>query len=148
MANIRIYNGTVTAAGTDGTAVSEGTGTNPITASLIVDSTNGASAAVKCAIRCDSGYTTSGSTLIKTVTESNGSYSDYSGTNVQLAADNSYADAAAALSGATWANSLTLSGVGATNKIFWVKFNAAAASNPANDDSVKIYYNATVSAAS
>lgn len=142
--NIKIYTGKVTSGGTDGTAVSEGTELAPITGTLVVDSSNGASTAIKCAIRCDSGYTTSGNTLLKTMTESNGTHTDYSGTNVQLAADNSYADAAAALSGATWVNSLTLTGVGATNKIFWVKMAAAAGTSIANDASIDIYHNATV----
>lgn len=146
MANIRIYNGTVTAGGTDGAAVSEGSGNNPITGNLVVTAGSGAQTAIKCAIRCDTGYTTNGNTILKTMTESSGSYVSYTGTNVQLAADNNYADSVAALAGATWVNSLTLQNVGATNTLFWVKMNAAAGETPSNDSSIKVYYNAIVEA--
>lgn len=143
-ANLKIYTGTVTAGGTDGTAVSEGTGSAPITASLVVSDTAGAETAIKCAIRCGSGYTTTGDTILKTVVDQSGSWVDYSGANVKLAADNNYADGAAAISGATWENSLTISNLGATNIIFWVKMSAAAGATPDNDSSVAIYHNATV----
>ena len=76
--------------------------------------------------------------------DQSGSWVDYSGADVKLAADNNYADGAAAISGATWENSLTISNLGATNIIFWVKMSAAAGATPDNDSSVAIYHNATV----
>ena len=62
MANqIHIYTNNPTAAGTDGTLVSEENAmTTPISAILAVTAATGASKAVKCAVRCDAGYAVRG----------------------------------------------------------------------------------------
>ena len=126
MANayINLYTGTVTAGGTDGTAVSTGdTETSPV--SVTLNATNAETAIVKCALRCETGYKTSGDTKIT-----------FTGTNAakwQVAADNSYADATAAAA-ATFASTLTIStAIDATNTVVWLKALSSADESPAND---------------
>ena len=65
MANayINLYTGNPTAAGTDGTAVSTGdTEASPV--SVTLNASNAETAIIKCALRCESGYKTSGNTVI------------------------------------------------------------------------------------
>ena len=94
MANLlKVYTGSPTAGGTNGTEVSEEHAlTAPITASLIVSASAGASAAIKCAARCTSGYQTTGDVALsfKVFADS----SAYTGGKYKFAADNGYAEAA------------------------------------------------------
>lgn len=98
MANLlKVYTGSPTAGGTNGTEVSEEhVLTSPISASLIVSATTGASAAIKCALRCTSGYQTTGDTALSFKQYSSGAYVAYSGGKYKLAADNGYAETAVA----------------------------------------------------
>ena len=129
MAYINIYMNNPTAAGTDGTVVSlDGTQTSPI--SVTLDKTKAESKAIKCAIRCDAGYKASGDVTI--------SLSGTTAAKWKLAVDNSYADAAAAIAGASWGDSITLSGVAATNTVFWAKAASTTDENPSKDTSVSI----------
>ena len=129
MAYINIYMNNPTAAGTDGTVVSQsGAQTSPI--SVVLDKTKAETKAVKCAIRCDSGYKVSGNVTV--------SISGTTAAKWQLAVDNSYADAAAAIAGASWGDSITLSGVAATNTVFWAKAASTTDENPSKDTSVSI----------
>ena len=138
MAYINLYTNNPTAGGTDGTVVSlDGTQTSPI--SVTLDKTKAESKAIKCAIRCDVGYKTSGDVTI--------SLSGTTASKWQLAKDNGYADAAAALTGATWADSIAVSGVGTMNTVFWAKASASTDENPSKDTSVSIKASCTIESA-
>ena len=139
MAYINLYTNNPTAGGTDGTVVSlDGAQTSPI--SVTLDKTKAESKAIKCAIRCDTGYKTSGDVTI--------SLSGTTASKWKLAKDSNYADAAAALTGATWADSIAISGVGTTaNTIFWVKASASTDENPSKDTSVSIKASCTIESA-
>lgn len=129
MANqLHIYYGNPTAGGVDGTEASSGTELSPI--SVTLDASQAEAKAVKCAVRCDTGYYIEGDTTIRFV-----------GTNTskwKAAADDNYADAATALSSAAWQDTITLSGVASANTIFWIKAMSSTDENPQNDTSVDI----------
>lgn len=95
-----------------------------------VEIVGGVAVAVKCAVRCDTGYYIEDNTTISFV-----------GTNTakwKVAEDNNYADAAAALANATWLDTIALANVADTNTIFWVKAMSSADENPQNDTSVDV----------
>lgn len=151
MANLlHIFMNNPTVGGVDGTQVSEEhTLTSPISATLTVTAEAGAETAIKCALRCDTGYQTTGNVVLSLYSydSSTGKYTAGGGTtgNIKLAADNKYTDAEAALAGATWSDSLTITDViGATNHIFWVKMTAAAGDTPVKDTSVALHHEETV----
>ena len=129
MANqLHIYTNNPTAGGVDGTEVSSGTGLSPITVSL--DASKEETQAVKCALRCDTGFKIDGEVAVSLI-----------GTNAakwKLAKDAGYADAAAALSSATWADTLSISAVAASNVIFWAKGMSSKDESPQKDTSVSI----------
>ena len=137
MANayINLYTGTVTAGGTDGTAVSTGdTEASPV--SVTLNATNSETAIVKCALRCETGYKTSGDTKI--------TFTGTSAAKWQVAADNSYADATAAAA-ATFASTLTIStSIAATNTVVWLKALSSADESPANDTGTDLKVDCTV----
>lgn len=135
--HLRIYMNNPTAGGVDGTEISSGDDTLPL--SITLDASKAESKAAKCAVRCDTGYLIDGDTEIY-----------FEGTNAakwQVAADNSYSDAATALTMANWASTLTISSVAATNKVFWAKAMSATTEEPQNDRSVKIVAEGLVIAA-
>lgn len=128
MALLHFYMNNPTAGAVDGTEISSNDNTLPLT--VILDASQSEAKAVKCAVRCDTGYSVEGDTSIY-----------FEGTNAgkwQAAPDDNYSDTAEALSTATWANTIILSNVGATNKIFWVKATSLPTENPQNDRTVKI----------
>ena len=55
-----------------------------------------------------------------------------------MAADDSYADEAAALKKGSWKESLSLAGVTDKNAIFWVKATSSKEEKPQNDTSVDV----------
>ena len=125
---LHIYFGNVTAGMKDGTETSSGTELSPIAVTL--DASQAEAKAVKCAVRCDTGYYIEGNTTISFV-----------GTNTakwKVAEDNNYADAAAALANATWQDTIALVNVADTNTIFWVKAMSSTDENPQNDTSVDV----------
>lgn len=130
MANIHIYNGTVTAGGTDGTEISyEGALTNPI--SFTLDAATAESKTQAIAIRCDSGFSTSGNTVVS-----------FTGTNADKWS-------VSATENGTYASTLTImTAIGATNTVIYVKADSAATETPTNDTSVKISVAATIVATS
>ena len=138
MANhLHLYMNNPTAGATDGTEISSGTETLPI--SVTLDANQSEAKAVKCAVRCDSGYLVDGNTSIY-----------FEGTNAakwQVAADNNYSNADTALTMAIWSSTLTLSGVAATNKVFWVKASSTAGEDPQNDRTVDLIAEGLVVAA-
>lgn len=126
--HLRLYMNNPTAGGVDGTEISSEDETLPL--SVTLDASKAESKAVKAAVRCDSGFLIEGDCLIY-----------FEGTNAskwQVAADDSFSDAATALAMAQWASTLTLANVAATNVIFWVKATSTAEESPQNDKTVDI----------
>lgn len=135
MAYIHMYMGSPTAGGTNGTQVSEGTGTTPITTGNLNASTNEEGAAIKLALRCDTGYNTYGNT---TVTPTGTSASKWA-----LANDNSGSAGTFGAYGAA----LTISSIiNTTNTIFWAKAKATSDETPSNDTTVDLVVNTTIQA--
>jgi len=127
--------GSPTAGGTNGTQVSEGTGTTPITTGNLNASTNEEGAAIKLALRCDTGYNTYGNT---TVTPTGTSASKWA-----LANDNSGSAGTFGAYGAA----LTISSIiNTTNTIFWAKAKATSDETPSNDTTVDLVVNTTIQA--
>lgn len=123
MAHLHLYMNNPTVGGVDGTEISSGTETLPL--SLTLDASQAETKAAKVAVRCDSGYQVDGDTSIY-----------FEGTNAakwQVAADDEYEDVETALAMAQWASTLTISNVAATNKIFWVKATSSETEDPQND---------------
>lgn len=127
MANIHLYKGNPTAGGTDGQLVSEGTGANPVSVGPLNIVAEEESASIKLALRCETGYATSGNTTVSLV-----------GINANmwaLAPDNAGSPDTFGAYGAL----LTISDViGATNHIIWVKAKTVNTESPSNDTGVKI----------
>lgn len=134
MANlIHMYKGSVTSGGTDGTQVSEGDGSNPLTIGPLNATNNEESAAVKIALRCDSGYATSGNTIITPTGTSKNMWA--------LASDNNGSAGAFG----TYGTALTISdSISNTNKVFWVKAKSVDTENPSNDVSVNLVINTLI----
>lgn len=128
MANlIHMYKGSVTSGSTDGTQISEGDESNPLTIGPLNATNNEESSPVKVALRCDSGYATSGNTVITP--------QGTTATKWALAPDN----AGAAGTFGAYGAALTISDViNSTNKIFWVKAKSTNDETPVNDVSVDL----------
>ena len=141
---IKIYKGTVTAGGTDGTLVSSGTGLNPIESGAIKvpasDYQEGSW--IKLAVRCDNGY----ETVEDTSRHARISIEDSAGvTYWQLAPD----DSGQAGTPEDWGDPLDfLTKIGDTNTIFWARARVAYTEEPANDASVDFKVAATIGATS
>ena len=129
MANayINIYKNNPTAGGTDGTVVSTGGAyTDPVTVSL--NAANNESRTVKLAIRCESGFTTSGNTVIADSGDANDRW------KLSTSGDDD-----------TWADSITIATpIGTTNTVFWAKASSSDTESPALDRSVGIQVSATI----
>lgn len=129
MANayINVYNNNPNAGLTDGSVVSTGgVYDNPISVSL--NASTNESKTVKLAIRCESGFTTSGSTTIGELGDTNNRW------QLSLSGDDG-----------TWANSITIATpIGATNTVFWAKASSADTESPALDRSVSLQVTATI----
>ena len=129
MANqLHIYYGNPTDGSTDGTEASSGTELSPI--SVTLDASKEEEKAVKCAVRCDQGYCIEGGTTIKFVGDNAAKW--------RVAADDSYADEAAALKNGSWKESLSVEGVTDKNVVFWVKATSSKEEKPRNDTSVDV----------
>lgn len=126
--HLRLYMNNPTAGGVDGTEISSGDDTLPL--SVTLDATQAEAKAMKVAVRCDTGFLIDGDTDIY-----------FEGTNAakwQCAIDNGYTDATNALDYAVWQSSITLSNVAATNTIFWVKATSTTGEEPQNDRTVDL----------
>ena len=135
--HLRLYMNNPTAGGVDGTEISSGDETLPL--SITLDASRAETKAVKVAVRCDSGFLIDGDTAIY-----------FEGTNAakwQVATDDNYTDAESAINLAQWASTITIANVAATNKIFWVKATSSTDENPQNDRSVKLVAEGLVVAA-
>ena len=129
MANqLHIYYGNPTSGMTDGTEASSGTELSPI--AVILDASQSEEKAVKCAVRCDAGYSIEGGCAI--------AFAGTSAAKWRAAVDDSYTDAADALENAYWQSTITLSDVAAANKVFWVKAMSSSDESPRNDISVDL----------
>lgn len=146
---IKLYNGTVTPATTDGDEVTEGSLSNPIQFTL--NAAKNEENCSKVAIRCKSGYRTYGDTNI-TAYHYNKEKKVYEPTGGDVekwtfAADNGYANAEEAKSKAKWVKTLTISDVITDkNTVFWVKAGSNAAEVPQNDTDESIHVEAVIEA--
>ena len=124
---LHIYMNNPTAGSTDGTEVSSGTELAPI--SVLLDAGKGEQKAVKCAVRCESGFRIDGTLTVKFVGDHAGKW--------KAETDNKYT-AETALESAEWKDSISLSGVADKNTIFWVKALSTTDEPPQQDTSVDI----------
>lgn len=124
---LHIYMNNPTAGSTDGTEVSSGTELAPI--SVLLDAGKGEQKAVKCAVRCESGFHIDGVLTVKFV----GDHAD----RWKVASNNGYT-VDTALESADWKDSIALSNVADKNTIFWVKALSTADEAPQQDTSVDI----------
>jgi len=124
---LHIYMNNPTEGGKDGTEVSSGTELAPI--SVRREGGKGEQKAVKCAVRCESGFHIDGALTIKFV----GDHAD----KWKAAINNKYT-AETALESAEWKDSISLSNVADKNTIFWVKALSTADEKPQQDVSVDI----------
>ena len=124
---LHIYTNNPTEGGKDGTEVSSGTELSPI--SVLLDAGKAEEKAVKCAVRCESGFHIDGALTIKFV----GDHAD----KWKAAINNGYT-AETVLESAEWKDSISLSNVADKNMIFWVKALSSADEQPQQDTSVDI----------
>lgn len=127
MANayINLYKGNPTSGGTDGTIISlSGAMTSPIEFAL--DATQEQSKSMTVALRCESGYSTAGTTTISFIGTTAAKWS--------VSSDNS-----------TWSNTLAIeNAIGSTNTLFYVKATSSSDEAPGNDTSVMLTVEATI----
>lgn len=132
MANqwLNLYKGSPTSGGTDGTAVSTGDNTAPITFTL--DATQNEVQSDTLAVRCESGYCTASdcSTTISTASDTNSHW-------------------ALSLDGTNWSDTVIIdSTVDTVNTCFYVKAGASNNENPQNDTNTKIRVRTKIAAVS
>lgn len=135
--HLHLYMNNPTAGDTDGTEISSGDDTLPL--NITLDANQAETKAVKCAVRCDTGFLVEGNTSIY-----------FEGTNAakwQVGTDNDYTDAATALTMAQWGATLILANVAATNVVFWVKATSTVGEDPQNDRTVDLIAEGLVVAA-
>ena len=124
---LHIYTNNPTEGSKDGTEVSSGTELAPI--SVLLDAGKGEQKAVKCAVRCESGFHIDGVLTIKFI----GDHAD----KWKVATDNDYTTDTV-LTAADWKDEIALSGVGTVNVIFWVKATSSSDEQPQSDVSVDL----------
>ena len=124
---LHIYMNNPTEGSKDGTEVSSGTELAPI--SVLLDAGKGEQKAVKCAVRCESGFHIDGDLTIKFV----GDHAD----KWKVAMDHNYTTDTV-LTAADWKDEIALSGVGTVNVIFWVKAMSSSDEQPQSDVSVDL----------
>lgn len=127
MANayINLYKGNPTAGGTDGTIISlSGAMTSPIEFAL--DATQEQSKSMAVALRCESGYSTVGTTTISFIGTTAAKWS--------VSSDNK-----------TWSSTLAIEdAIGSTNTLFYVKATSSSDEAPGNDTSVMLTVEANI----
>ena len=128
MANkLHIYMNNPTNRMKDGTEASTDTETSPI--AVLLDAAKEEEEAVKCAVRCDSGYKVEGAVTIKFVGKNAAKW--------KAAQDNNYT-ADTVLASADWKDTISLQSVGEGNVIFWVKAMSTSDESPKNDTTVDV----------
>jgi hypothetical protein len=130
MAYYHVYQGSVTEGGTNGTQVSEDTESSPISVTLNATN-NEESSSITLAIRCETGYNTTGNTSITpTGTSASKWCLSNDGTNW-----------------GTYGSALTISStIGTTNTLFYAKAKAVDTETPVNDTTVNLVCSATIQA--
>ena len=124
---LHIYTNNPTEGSKDETEVSSGTELAPI--SVLLDAGKGEQKAVKCAVRCESGFHIDGELTIKFVGDHASRW--------KVASNNGYT-VDTALESADWKDSIAISNVADKNTIFWVKAVSTADEKPQQDVSVDI----------
>ena len=124
---LHIYMNNPTHGSTDGTEVSSGTELAPI--SVLLDAGKGEQKAVKCAVRCESGFHIDGTLTVKFV----GDHAD----KWKVAMDHNYTTDTV-LTAADWKDVISLQNVRDTNTVFWVKALSSVNEPPQQDTSVDI----------
>ena len=127
-----IYTNNPTAAQKDGSAVSEGSFTSPISFSL--NATNAETGYAKLGIRCKEGYQANGSVTVKVEHKNPDGTYDETGGNVgkyALALDNGYTEDN--VKDVTFGSSLTINNVTDTNVLFWLKCTSSKDEEPSTD---------------
>ena len=124
---LHIYTNNPNEGSKDGTEVSSGTELSPI--SVLLDAGKGEQRAVKCAVRCESGFHIDGVLTIKFI----GDHAD----KWKAASNNGYT-VDTALESAEWKDVISLQNVRDTNTVFWVKALSTADEQPQQDTSVDI----------
>ena len=124
---LHIYMNNPTEGAKDGTEVSSGTELAPI--SVLLDAGKSEQKAVKCAVRCESGFHIDGTLTVKFV----GDHAD----KWKVAMDHNYTTDTV-LTAADWKDEIALSGVGTVNVIFWVKAMSSSDEQPQSDVSVDL----------
>ena len=137
---VSAYMGAVTKDGVDGDLISENeTQTNPL--SFVLNAKDSESKATKIAIRCTSGFKTSGETTVSAVYWDGTKYAETGG-NVskwKFAIDDGYPSAEAAISSATWSDVLKIPTViSAKNTLIWVRAYSDPTEKPQKDTAVAI----------
>ena len=120
MANayLNLYMGDPTEGDTDGTAVSTGDNSTPLTFTL--DASENEVASDTVALRCETGYQTVTDTTITMVSDTSNHW-------------------ALSLDGVNWSSSVTITDtIVNSNVTFFVRASAVSTENPSNDTSVKI----------
>lgn len=132
--HIHLYSGTVTAGMDDGTCISEGDFTRPLTIGVLNINNQEVSKPAKCALRCDPGIYTIGRTIVSLVGEG--------ALNWQFALNNASSDPDdinEPLSWFPWGSPLLIdSSVGDTNYVIWIRARAVNTDKPGKDTSVTI----------
>ena len=130
MANafINIYTGNPTEGGTDGTIISSGgTQTAPLVVTL--DASTNEVKKTKLAIRCESGYQTTGNTVIQDNGDTNDRW------KFSLTENGTFAD------------SITIGGgIDTGNSIFYAQTSSSSLESPMRDTTVSIQVNTTIEA--
>lgn len=140
MANyLKIYTGSVTSGAKNGVEVSsEHTMTSPLSA--VLDSSKSESKCIKCAIRCETGFQTSGATTLSFMYWNGTGYEATGGAvgKFKIAKDDNYTEENVD-SSASWGTTLSITDViGDTNVLFWVKISSTQGEAPAKDDTVAL----------
>ena len=123
---LNLYKNNPTAGGTDGTVVSTGDNTAPITFTL--DATLNETQSDTLAVRCEQGYQTFSDTAIFFTSDTSNHWS-------------------LSLDGSNWSSSITIaSTISTVNSNFYVKANSSSSESPQNDSSVKLRVQTKISA--
>ena len=129
---LHLYMNNPTAGGVDGTEISGGDGSLPLTFNLNASANE--SKAKICAVRCESGYSIEGGCEIYFTGASAGKWT------VALNDFSSSEDPETmALDFANWENAITIDNVSTVNSVFWVRATSSSLESPQNDTSVILH---------
>lgn len=130
MANpyINVYTNNPTEGGTDGTVVStDGAQTAPLVVNL--DAAQNEVKKIKLGIRCESGYTTSGDTIIRDNNDTNDFW------KFSLSENGTFSD------------TITISAaISSVNSIFWAQAGSSSLESPNRDTSVSLHISTVIQA--